>query len=786
MLTVGWTVTNNGAGGTGNVPIDDAVYLSYDQVLSGSSIYLGTVEHSGNLGAGDSYTQTATLRLPSGLEGTFYVFVQSDTNQSVYEQTPANAIAYDATSLQVLPTPPADLVAGTVTIPVDAVPGQNITITYQVTNNGTNPANGAWTDVLYLSSSQTWSPSDPILGTVAEDQDLAAGDSYTGTLTALLPGVAPGQYYVILRSNILDTIPETTLANNLSASLTQTSIAVPALTFGTPTTGTLGGGQSAFYEVTVGAGQTLEISFDSQSAASLNELYVSFNGMPTRGNAQYSFSALAADQLITIPATQAGTYYILAYGNDVPNSPENYSITAAIVPFAVQAVAPGTVGTGSDTIEINGSKFDNNTTFQVLGPGNTVVDDTAVYLQDSTTAFVTFNLTGMPTGTYTVQATAGNASTTQLVGGLTVVPATAANVEITLSYPSSVLPGSQGDVTVSFTNESNTDVLAPLLELSATNALLELPDQNVFSSNPLWFLGISANGPAGTLRPDESGQIAIPYEATGSVGQRIAFNLQQADDTQSIDWASQESSLQLPTIPNAAWPAVFANFVANVGSTVLSYHTALAKAATYVSEMGQPVDDVLTLLSFEIGNADDQTSPVAPVSITDDNMPAPGLSLTFTQTNQQSISGRGTLGILGYGWTTNWDISASTLSNGDVAIANNGGTLFYALEPDGSYQDLPIDHSVLTLVNGAYTLTLTDGNFYRFNPNGTLAYVQDPNGNRISLSYDAAGQLVTLSDSNGESMSLTYNSFGASRFSATPTVKPKPSPMTRRGSTSRA
>ncbi len=250
--------------------------------------------------------------------------------------------------------PPADLVAGTITIPANAVPGQNITISYQVTNDGTNAANGAWTDSLYLSPTQTWSVSDPILGTVTEDQDLAAGAAYTGNLTAALPGLNPGSYYVILRTNILDTIPETTLSNNLSASLTQTLLAPLALTLGVPSAGTLGSGQSAFYQVAVTASQTLQINFASQEADTLNDLYVSFGSMPTRGQADYRFQQFAANQQITVPATEAGTYYILAYGDDVPESLENYSLTATVIPFSVTAVSPASVGNaGPSTIEID-------------------------------------------------------------------------------------------------------------------------------------------------------------------------------------------------------------------------------------------------------------------------------------------------------------------------------------------------------------------------------------------------------------------------------------------------
>src|SRR5262249_46327444 len=155
-------------------------------------------------------------------------------------------------------------------------------VSYQVSNNGSLAANGSWTDALYLSPTPAWNVNDPLLGSVPQTRNLAAGDNYTGLLTATLPGVTAGSYYVIVRSNILATFPEPTLDNNLSASLTQTAIDVPALTLGTPTSGTLSTGQSAYYKVTVGVGQTLQFVLAGQGAAA-NELYVSYGTMPTRG-----------------------------------------------------------------------------------------------------------------------------------------------------------------------------------------------------------------------------------------------------------------------------------------------------------------------------------------------------------------------------------------------------------------------------------------------------------------------------------------------------------------------
>ena len=52
--------------------------------------------------------------------------------------------------------PLADLVAGTLTIPANAIVGQNITLSYQVSNDSSRPANGTWSDALYLSTTDAW------------------------------------------------------------------------------------------------------------------------------------------------------------------------------------------------------------------------------------------------------------------------------------------------------------------------------------------------------------------------------------------------------------------------------------------------------------------------------------------------------------------------------------------------------------------------------------------------------------------------------------------------------
>ena len=53
---------------------------------------------------------------------------------------------------------------------------------------------------------------------------VVAGDNYSETLTAPLPGVLPGDYHVIVRSDILNHIQEIDDNNNVAGSLNSVAL----------------------------------------------------------------------------------------------------------------------------------------------------------------------------------------------------------------------------------------------------------------------------------------------------------------------------------------------------------------------------------------------------------------------------------------------------------------------------------------------------------------------------------------------------------------------------------
>src|SRR5262249_10461021 len=139
-----------------------------------------------------------------------------------------------------------------------------------------------------------------------------------------------------------------------------------------------------------------------------------------------------------------------------------------------------------------------------------------------------------------------------------------------------------------------------------------------------------------------------------------------------IDWASQKDSLRPTWTPADAWDAIFANFLARVGTTVGQYQAALDEAATYLSNVGSATPDVSRLLDFLFQQADNAYPRRTLAASSDAAVPAPGLPLEFERVYEQPISSRYRLGAFGRGWTHNWDIAATTESDGDVLIRSAG------------------------------------------------------------------------------------------------------------------
>jgi YD repeat-containing protein len=667
-----------------------------------------------------------------------------------------------------LPLP--ELVASNISFsPTSSGPGQPVTFSWTVTNQGNAAAAGSWEDAIYLSPTPTLGSSAELIATVPHTGGLAVNGNYAGSTTVNLPPVALGSYYAIVQADWRNQVFEGPFlaheSEKIAVSASTLSVSVPTLKAGTPVQGTFtGAGQGFYYQVSVAPGQTLTLTLNSAATSGANELYIRRGSLPDPSD--FDLAARIAgqpNQTLSVPTTTGGTYYVCVRTVYGAASTSGFTLNATLPTFGITSIdEPSGGNTGNVTIPIHGTLLTESTQANLVS-GSTVIPAESVFFQDASEIFATFNLAGARTGSYDVQLADGSQSTTlagafAVVTGAAGVGPVASPVQITLTLPSAVRAGSSDGVVVRWVNTGNIDAVAPLLTVSADHALLHLPDWPDASGTSIEFLGISSNGPAGILRPGQSGQLTIPFLASDTPGE-INFTTQIADDTQAMNWANYKSSLQPVTIPNAVWDVIYANFTGNVGDTIGSYHSVLANDATYLSQLGEYTPDVNRLLEFELNKAAAIYTAQTLTTVIDVTYPEPGLNLTFVRQFQQSIGGRFTMGSFGLGWTDNWHISASIDALGNVSIADAGAIRYFLRQPDGTYQGAMGDLATLSLVNGAFQLRETDRTLEVFNPNGTLAYMQDGNGNRITVSY-TGGLLTSLTAADGDQIAISYNTAG--------------------------
>ncbi|HWD21184.1 MAG TPA: CARDB domain-containing protein [Verrucomicrobiae bacterium] len=634
-FTVTWTVENIGNATAANIYWYDVAYLSLDQSLDAASdTYLGYEYHPRDLAPGQSYTNTAQFVIPEGLAGPFYVFISADFDHTIYEgdlRDNNTQRAPEAMQIQLLP--PVDLVAGPITVPANASPGQSMSISYIVSNEGANPALGSWQDSLFISSDTNWDINDKLFATVQHKGDVAPNSSYTNGATAPLPGLLPGDYYVIVRSDILNHLIEANKSNNVAASLDSVSTDVPRLTLGVPATGMIAQNQSVYYSFDATNGETIHIQFTTGAGLADNELFVRGGQMPTTGDFDYAANnPFVSDPEIFIPITNSGTYYVLADSQYLAGV-SNYTILAAALPFTVSEVQPTYGGNqGSTTFEVRGALFDSQTHFQLV---NGAITNPAqnVLLDDSSTAYVTFNLIGDTNGFWDLQAIMGTNSVavTTLSNAVNVFPGQGAILDVAVDGPLAVSEPSMGLVPhgalVDYGNSGDSDAVAPLIMVSGEGGTIIGTQINVLRSQRIEFLGRSLTGPPNIIRPQISQSIQIFYEGESHDVEVWAIAADSVRAMNDSDWVDIEATVRPGGVADADWQPFWANIRDRVGGTWGDYVQFLDRTAANLPPEMRNVSQIIGALFTNSPDYRASSSLSGSLVGAQDGLPKPGVEI---------------------------------------------------------------------------------------------------------------------------------------------------------------
>jgi hypothetical protein len=475
-LAVRWTVGNQGPGVTVPGRWGTALYLSTDAVLEGSDLLLGTAARSSGLMPGETASESLTVSLPGWASGPFYLFAKTDAGNEVYEGSgESNNTA--RTQFMIYLPPPADLVVQEVTVPLTAIPGEPVTISWTLANVGTNAVSGQVYNAVYVSADTSWEVADPLLAVQSMYVSLPPGGAqrYTqrvsleqayradalGNITATLPGVPPGAYYGVVRTNVRNTLRELTTANNVGVSALPAQVEVALLTIGVPASGTLTMGQSRYYRVETLADQDLTVSLSSNVADATNDLYASYGTTPTVASYGYAGPPeFTSHPSLLIAGTEAGAYYVLVTARGLPPgvTSETFTLRADALPFSLTSVAPARGGrAGRVTTTVSGAGLRTWTRLTLVSGSDTVAVPTSVTWVNSTELEARWRLESVAAGTYDLVAMTGDSVAT-LPASFTVEEATALEVVTTAVKPDVIRRTGTTAFTFRYRNAGNRDV----------------------------------------------------------------------------------------------------------------------------------------------------------------------------------------------------------------------------------------------------------------------------------------------------------------------------------------
>jgi hypothetical protein len=465
---------------------------------------------SASLGGGFDLTLVSSFTPSTGQTFPVMAFASSGGNFSSVQGLSSFTEVLNATTLDLATVAPtAQLAASAVSAPPTATIGQDFTVTWQVTNEGGTAASGNWQDAVYVSPTPDLSTAT-LLGIASHTGGLAAGKSYLGSLTAAFPALL-GQFYVIVEADNDQQVPQGSRAADVAVSAATVSSDAQELPNGTTATGTLSQGQTVYYRVDTVAGQDLQINLSSDTPSAINELYASFETLPTRGSFDFSYSnPVSANQQILIPAdTVSDTYYLMIYGRQTSAS-ESYTISAAVPTFAVTGVDLAQVGnTGPVSFKVQGSGFDGSATFQLTDAGAVVHNATQQVLSNSTSALVTFDLTGAAPGAASLSVSDGGA-TLAVPQATSIVAGGGGHLSLNLIAPGVLRPDGLGTWTVQYSNTGTNDLPVPFLLFGVPGAdfLGTAPTGDNLGSY-VFLMGIPQGDFYDVLRPGESGQVSF-------------------------------------------------------------------------------------------------------------------------------------------------------------------------------------------------------------------------------------------------------------------------------------
>lgn len=215
-VNITYTVQNLGSGVTTESIWKDRITLvPAPGNDDGISAELGTKTHVGALLPDSSYTVTTSVDIPENIFGDYQFLVYTDYLLDVFEFASEDNNTLLSDVIEVVLTPPVDLVPDSLATPDTMSLYQTYPVTYRINNEGGSSPTVSHTDRYYVSQSPVYNTNFLThLGYAYHNPGLMPGEYNERTVEIKLTGNYSGEYYIYVVTDYNDRINEYEFENN--------------------------------------------------------------------------------------------------------------------------------------------------------------------------------------------------------------------------------------------------------------------------------------------------------------------------------------------------------------------------------------------------------------------------------------------------------------------------------------------------------------------------------------------------------------------------------------------
>ena len=343
---------------------------------------MGTVRSS-DLAPGASYVTGLTVTIPNVAPGSYFLVAGTDVNGQIVEGNETNNGSGAGISFPITIQKP-DLVPTAISGPLVGSINGSVTVSWTVENqgNGTARATPNWIDRIRLSTDDVYDETDPFLTGISQTVNLAPGASYTESPTVTLPVVAQGNYFLVVGTDVLNQVAESSELNNGNTPTVAFPITIQAADLlptavSAPSTVSVGDSVSVSWTIQNQGAGLANPSWIDRIRLSTNATYDEFDTFVTgtvRSSSLAGGASYTETPTVTIPNVPPGSYF-LAVGTDVNaqvaegNEGNNASGAGVSFPITVQVPDLAVTSLSGPSSATSGSSITVSWTIENQGAG---------------------------------------------------------------------------------------------------------------------------------------------------------------------------------------------------------------------------------------------------------------------------------------------------------------------------------------------------------------------------------------------------------------------------------